>query len=188
MALTLDGILCLLRSRGSEMYGDEAVTQLEHALQCAQLAEEADSAPGLVAAALLHDLGHLLAQHSGGEPAAGTDDLHQYKAIPFLRGVFADSVLDAIQLHVDAKRYLCRADPEYWSTLSPASKRSLELQGGAFDEENAHAFLRRAQAEDAILLRRWDDLAKVPGKLTPPLEHYVEVLRNCALAAVIEDA
>jgi predicted HD phosphohydrolase len=109
------------------------------------------------------------------------DDVHQFLPLPFLRGVFPDSVLDPIRLHVDAKRYLCYADTGYWETLSPASKRSLELQGGIFDAAGAQAFLRQPHAEDAVLLRRFDDLAKTPGAATPPLEHYAAILRECAL-------
>jgi len=178
MALTVHGILHLLESRGTAMYGGEAVTQLEHALQCAHLAEQADSPPELLAAALLHDLGHLLAKPSTPE----TDDVHQYLPLPFLRSVFPAAVLDPIRLHVDAKRYLCYSDEGYWRTLSPASKRSLELQGGIFDADGAQAFLRQPHAEDAVLLRRFDDLAKTHGAATPPLEHYAAILRACALA------
>jgi len=186
MALSIEDIVHLLEMRGAERYGGEGVSQLEHALQCAQLAEEAGSTPELIAACLLHDFGHLLTQRSDGEESADVDDVHQYLAIPFLRGVFADAVLDPIRLHVDAKRYLCRTDPEYWPALSPASKHSLELQGGVFDAEGAHGFLRQPHAEDAILLRRWDDLAKVPGKPTPPLERYAAILRECVLVAADE--
>jgi phosphonate degradation associated HDIG domain protein len=178
MALTIHGVLQLLEARGTALYGGEAVTQLEHALQAARLAEEADSPPSLVAAALLHDLGHLIAKPS----SADDDDVHQYLPLPFLRGVLPAAVLDPIRLHVDAKRYLCYADERYWATLSPASKRSLELQGGIFDADGAQAFLRQPHSEDAVLLRRFDDLAKAPGAATPPLEHYAAILRACALA------
>jgi len=182
MSLTLRGALRLLESRGGAMYGGEAVTQLEHALQCAFLAEQADSPPELVAAALLHDLGHLLAKPA----ASGADDIHQFVALPFLRGLFPASVLDPIRLHVDAKRYLCYSDPGYWDALSPASKRSLEVQGGMFDAAGAQAFLRQPHAEDAVLLRRFDDLAKTPGAGTPELSYYAAILRECGLEAADE--
>jgi phosphonate degradation associated HDIG domain protein len=188
MTLSVEQIVHVLESRGGASYGGEAVTRLEHALQCAQLAEQAGSTPELIAACLLHDLGHLLAPRGDGDESPDADDVHQYLAIPFLRGLFADAVLDPIQLHVDAKRYLCRTDPAYWEALSPASKHSLELQGGVFDVEGAQAFLQLPHAEDAILLRHWDDLAKVPDRITPPLAHYASVMRKCALVAVDEGA
>src|SRR5204862_550082 len=106
-------------------------------------------------ACLLHDLGHLL-NHQGETPTLrGIDDTHQYFALPFLRGLFPDAVLDAIKLHVDAKRYLCRVDTGYYDRLSADSKRSLALQGGVFDAPAAEAFLAQPGARDAVMLRQW---------------------------------
>jgi predicted HD phosphohydrolase len=108
------------------------------------------------------------------------DDVHQFLAIPFLRGTFCDAVLEPIRLHVDAKRYLCRAEASYGQRLSAASRHSLELQGGRFGEIQAERFLARPFSWDAIRLRRWDDQAKVPGKITPPLDHFATILRLLA--------
>ena len=161
------------------------MTQLEHALQSACLAEQAGSDDELITACLLHDLGHLLNEHGGSGEASptlhGLDDVHQYAALPFLRGLFPDRVLGGIQLHVDAKRYLCATVPGYEAALSPDSVRSLKLQGGVFTAEQAAAFIARPGAADAVKLRRWDDLAKVEGAPTPPLAHYLARARRCAL-------
>ncbi|MEO5670355.1 MAG: phosphonate degradation HD-domain oxygenase [Ramlibacter sp.] len=180
--LSLDDIAQLFASRGGEQYAGEAVTQLEHALQCAQLAEQQDADDVLVTAALLHDLGHLL--HDLGETPSlqGIDDIHQYRALPFLRGLLVDAVLDPIKLHVDAKRYLCATRPGYFAALSDDSKRSLGLQGGIFNEGQAQAFMAQNGAADAVRLRVWDDLAKAAGLPTPPLAHYLERAARCALA------
>jgi phosphonate degradation associated HDIG domain protein len=180
MALSVEDIGTIFETRGREMYGREAVSQLEHALQCAQLAEEAGAEPELVSASLLHDLGHLLAVKPDGT-RDDVDDVHQYFALPFLRGVFPDSVLEPMKLHVDAKRWLCAAETGYWETLSVASKHSLELQGGFFVESEAKRFIELPHATNAVLLRRWDDLAKTPGKATPTLAHYLSVLETCAI-------
>lgn len=174
MALSFDDIEHLLSTRGFHQYGREAVSQLEHALQCAQLAEQAGETPATTAAALLHDLGHLLAP--GGDTAE-QDDLHQYVALPFLRGLLPDAVLEPIRLHVDAKRYLCAMEPGYWETLSPASQHSLVLQGGVYTVPEAEHFARQPFAQEAIRLRRYDDHAKVPGLATPPLSHYLAITR-----------
>lgn len=181
MALTLDEITELFHANGTVQYGAEAVTQQQHALQCAQLAEQAGASSALVAAALLHDLGHLLAAERA-PAAAGVDDLHQFTALPFLRSVFPEAVLAPIRLHVDAKRYLCQADPAYWASLSPASKKSLVLQGGPFSEGEAHDFMAQAFAADAVALRRWDDSAKDPQALTPGWAHYAAVLQRASCA------
>lgn len=180
MALSIDDIVSLYRTAGAARYGMEAINQEQHALQCAQLAEQAGSTPELVAAALLHDLGHLVAvdQQAGD---AQKNDLHEFMALPFLHGVFGQAVLEPIRMHVDAKRYLCATVTGYWEALSPASKRSLELQGGAFEPAQAQSFIERPFAVDAVALRRWDDCAKSPTATTPGWGHYSLVLGRAML-------
>ncbi len=145
MALSFDDIRTLFEQRGAMAYSGEPITQLEHALQTAQLAEQAGAPDTLIAAALLHDLGHLLHPRSadGSSPSVhGVDDLHQYYALPFLRPHFSPAVLEPIRLHVDAKRCLCAIDATYFDRLSPDSVRSLALQGGVFSADEASAFRR----------------------------------------------
>ena len=181
--LSLDDIETLFARHGAEQYSGEPVTQLEHALQTAHLAEQSDASDALVTACLLHDLGHLL-NHQGETPTLrGIDDTHQYFALPFLRGLFPDAVLDAIKLHVDAKRYLCQVDRGYHDRLSDDSKRSLALQGGVFDGAAAAAFIAQPGAHDAVRLRQWDDLAKQADLATPSLAHFLERAAGCALSA-----
>jgi phosphonate degradation associated HDIG domain protein len=184
MALTLDDIAALFMRKGSAQYSGEPVTQLEHALQCALLAEEAGADDELVTAALLHDLGHLLNDQGESPTLRGIDDLHQFYALPFLRGLFPERVLDAIRWHVDAKRYLCASRPDYEASLSEDSKRSLALQGGVFSPADAGAFLDRPHARDAVRVRLWDDAAKQAGLPTPPLAHYLARARRCATGAL----
>lgn len=181
MALSLDDIALLFTRHGHTQYTGEPVTQLEHALQSALLAEQEGAAPSLIVASLLHDLGHLLEDLGQTPTLAGIDDLHQYRVLPFLRGVFHESVLAPIALHVDAKRYLCATDPDYFAQLSADSVRSLQLQGGIFDEEQAAAFIDRPYAEDAVRLRRWDDRAKTAGLPTPDYAHYAGYFNECLL-------
>lgn len=180
MALDHSDIQHLLTTRGQSQYGREAVNQLEHALQCAQLAEQAGETPETIVAALLHDLGHLLAaqRESLADHGQDKDDLHQYIALPFLRDLLPAAVLEPIRLHVDAKRYLCVTEAGYWDSLSPASKHSLELQGGAYSGPQAQAFMAQPYAAEAVRLRRYDDLAKVPQKATPPLDHFLRILET----------
>ena len=184
MALTLSDIDQLLNDHGRNQYGGEAINQLEHALQCAYLAEQAGETPETVTAAFLHDLGHLLAAsrdpHLEQPLSTESDDLHQYVAIPFLRGLLPDAVLEPIRLHVDAKRYLCAIDANYWGTLSEASRKSLALQGGAFTAGQVQAFDQLPFAQEAVRLRRYDDLAKVPFKVTPGLERYSKIMGSVA--------
>ena len=91
-------------------------------------------------------------------------------------------MLEPIKLHVDAKRYLCAVDAGYWKALSPASKHSLELQGGRYDEEQVRSFEALTFYSEAVRLRRYDDLAKVPGQITPPLAHYATLMEQVKVA------
>jgi phosphonate degradation associated HDIG domain protein len=178
MALSLADIRELFETYGALAYSGEPVTQLEHALQSGALAEQDGASEELTAAAFLHDLGHLLNRQGETPTERGIDDLHQYYALPFLRPVLPESVLEPIRLHVDAKRYLCAVDEAYFGHLSADSVRSLELQGGIFSEEQAREFGARPYAEDATRLRRWDDLAKVSGRPTPDLDHYLQLVER----------
>jgi phosphonate degradation associated HDIG domain protein len=182
MALTLDDIQHLFDKHGSIAYSGEPVTQLQHALQSAALAEAAGASPELIVAALLHDLGHLLNLQGETPSERGIDDLHQYYALPFLRPLFSDAVLEPIRLHVDAKRCLCAIDASYHARLSADSVRSLQLQGGVFDDETAQAFLAKPYAHDAIALRRCDDEAKDAHRVTPTLPHFMDMAASIALS------
>ncbi|QYE35776.1 HD domain-containing protein [Polymorphobacter sp. PAMC 29334] len=154
MIATLDDIVALYARHGHRSYG-EGVSQLEHAVQCAMLAEAEGAPPSLVVAALLHDVGHLV---EDGESAA--DARHEMVGAAILARVFGAAVVRPCALHVQAKRYLCATEPGYAAALSPASQRSLVLQGGAFDSAASVAFAQRPYAGEAIALRRFDDSGK----------------------------
>lgn len=179
--LTLPDIQAIFTRRGHEQYTGEPVTQLEHALQTAWLAEQAGAGDELISASLLHDLGHLLHELGATPTLRGVDDVHQYAALPFLRGLFGEGVLGAIKLHVDAKRYLCATRADYHAALSADSQRSLMLQGGVFTPAQAAHFIALPGAADAVQLRLWDDQAKVQDAATPPLSHYLQCAARCVL-------
>ncbi len=166
-------IVELYTSPAAEALYDEVVTERDHALQTAGLAIADHADDALVVAALLHDVGHLL--------AVGTDDrTHDLVGARFARQWFGPAVSSPIELHVAAKRYLCGADPRYHDDLSPASVASLRWQGGPMDPAEQAAFLEQPYASDAIRLRRYDDLAKVPGAKTPPLDSFLELIARVA--------
>lgn len=180
----IDRIFELIASKGTVWYGREAITIEQHSLQTARLAELDGASPALVAAALLHDLGHLLSKEQRGTGEGQLrDDRHEYIAAGYLRRLFGPAVAEPIRLHVDAKRFLCAAEPSYRENLSPASVRSLELQGGDFASPEVAEFRARPHAADAIKLRRWDDLAKDPAIRTKPLSAYAGLLRSLMSAS-----
>ena len=182
MSDTIDRLIELLAAKGDRQYGEERVSQCEHALQCALLAERAGAPATIVTAALLHDIGHLL-YDAGERPALrGIDDRHEELGAEYLREAFGPAVAEPVRLHVAAKRYLCATDPDYFGRLSAASVRSLELQGGPFNAKEAAAFRSVPFSDEAVKVRLWDDAAKLPGRETPPIEHYRPTLLAASTA------
>jgi len=163
----------LFAARGDSEYGGEAVTQIEHALQCALLAEQSDAKPALIVASLLHDVGHLLHDFPDDAPDQGIDDHHENSGCRFLKKYFDDAVSEPVRLHVAAKRYLCSVDDSYLRSLSGPSVVSFHLQGGVMDDAERAEFESSSHWKDAVQLRRWDDLAKVIDLETPRIEHFL---------------
>ena len=168
----VDYLLDLLKTKGADIqYGNEDVTQLEHALQCAELAEKHKLPGPTIAAALLHDVGHLI--YEDGDPIhEGKDGHHENLGADFLKKYFGEDVILPIRAHVDSKRYLSSVEEGYYDSLSEASKLSLKVQGGPFTKEEADAFISKPFMDEAVELRRFDDLAKILDKKTPDVEHF----------------
>jgi phosphonate degradation associated HDIG domain protein len=178
----VDEIVDLFAARGNERYS-EAVSQTEYALQSARLAETAGGDSALIVAAMLHDIGHLLQKVGVDAAERGIDDVHEAIGAGWLARRFGPDVAEPVRLHVAAKRYLCAVEPRYNAILSPASVRSLALQGGPMSPAEAEAFAAGPHHTAALCLRRWDDEAKVPDLATPGFDHFrrhIEVVaRSC---------
>lgn len=168
----------LFASDGAADYLGEAVTQATHMLQAAALAERAGAAPALIAAALLHDVGHFTGVVSGRDLMRGTDNRHSEQGADWLGQWFGPEVTEPVRLHVDAKRYLCAVEPGYLQRLSSASVYTLGVQGGPMREHEAARFAALPFAADACRVRRWDDGAKVPDAPTPRFEHFAPLLEG----------
>lgn len=175
-------VLECFRLRGHSGYGKEVVSQIEHALQTAYSAEQSGASPHLIAACLLHDVGHLLHDLPDDAPDNDIDDEHEQLGAVWLTEYFLPEVVEPIRLHVAAKRYLCAIDSEYFSKLSPPSIQSLELQGGPMTTTQARHFELHPHFAAAIQLRQFDDQAKIPNLPTPPLNHYREHLIQSLLS------
>jgi len=160
----------------------ESVSALNHALQCAWLAESAHADAPLIAAALLHDVGHFVAIADVGDTDL-VDDVHELRGIAVLVHDFPPAVIEPIRLHVAAKRYLTAIEPHYQRALSPASVHTLAQQGGPMSAAEVARFEKLPFADDAVRLRRWDDCAKTPGLATPGLAHYLALVDEVRLLA-----
>ena len=177
----VDFIIDLFIKKGGHLYGGEAVTQLEHGLQAAHFAKEANASNELITAALLHDIGHLLHDLPDDSVENGIDDIHENVGAHFLETYFKKEVVEPVKLHVAAKRYLCLVEPGYFHTLSPTSKQSLLLQGGIMNEVEKNQFENFKFYREAVALRKWDDLAKIVDLKVDAIECYKNNIQNALI-------
>lgn len=168
-----DEIRQIYEMRATKQYGLSNVNQQQHALQAAAMAEANGENAALIAAALVHDIGHMI--HDLGEnPAdAGIDDKHEALGAVWLEDHFGPDVTEPVRLHVPAKRYLCTVDKTYFSRLSEDSVTSLKLQGGLMSADEVKAFEANPHAQAAVRLRKLDEAAKDPDMPTPPVAHFM---------------
>lgn len=171
----------MVAAKGADLYGGEAVTQEQHALQAAYLAEKDGQGAPVIVAALLHDVGHLFEPGFERAMDLGKDGRHEDIGHAFLKRWFGPEVTEPVRLHVAAKRYLCATRSGYFESLSPASVHSLSLQGGPMSPDEVAAFERQAHYEAAVQVRIYDDLAKDAGRKTPPLGHFLSYVEMVAL-------
>jgi phosphonate degradation associated HDIG domain protein len=158
--------------RGGSAYFGEGVSVTEHALQAARLAQIAGAPTALVVAALLHDIGHLLADVPDDLDAWREDAQHEEIGGRWLAARFPPTVAEPVRLHVPAKRFLCATDPQYFSKLSTPSVVTLKLQGGPMTAYEVARFRAEPYHRQAVQVRQWDDEAKVAGLVTPHIADY----------------
>ena len=184
----LEHLFHCLETHGQRSYGRSQVSQLEHALQAADHATTEGLGDAMIAAALFHDIGHLVAQIVCNKDidlaARGINDNHEDRSAAVLMPLFGWSVSEPVQLHVEAKRFLCTTEPDYRELITSDSIRSLQLQGGDMSSEEVRLFQSNPYHEAAVLLRRIDDKSKQPGKTVPELATYFSVAEGLLPASV----
>ena len=188
-ALTPDTIVAFIgdifERRGADSYLGEQVTMSEHMLQGAELAEKAKASDEIIAAALLHDIGHYTNEFPDDALARGINNHHDEAGAAILSEFFPPVVTECVRCHVAAKRYLCATKKDYFGKLSDASVHTLGLQGGPMDETEVTQFENNPHLKEIVMVRYWDDQGKVPNHITPNFAHYAPILqrvvdRHCA--------
>ncbi|MCG6901820.1 MAG: HD domain-containing protein [Rhodobacter sp.] len=178
----VDFIADIFARRGAEEYLGEPVTISEHMLQCAECAERSGADDVLIAAALLHDIGHFTNEFPADAAEQGIDSVHEEAGARVLRDFFPPLIHDCVRFHVDAKRYLCATDPEYFGKLSGASIHSLRLQGGPMSTAEAELFAENPHLDAILQVRMWDDIGKDPAHAAPAFAHYAPLLERVVQA------
>lgn len=178
----LTDLQSLLEGRAEGRYGLTLINQQQHALQAAWLAEQDGHGDALIAASLLHDIGHLVHELGENPADAGIDDKHEELGHHWLAQHFGPEVTEPVRLHVAAKRYLCAVEADYFGKLSPDSVKSLALQGGAMSAEEVAAFEAQPHFAAAVRLRRYDERAKVKDLQTPPIAHFMSAVARVMIA------
>lgn len=164
--------------RGYVAYGEQ-INMQNHMLQTAYFAEQKGADKELVAAAFLHDYGHLLLDLPEDIADHGIDGFHEDIAAKALKGYLPERIIEAIRLHVDAKRYLCAKNPKYLEQLTQASINTLKVQGGVMSAEEVAQFEESPWHKDAVAVRVYDDMGKLAELETPDLEYYLGVVEEC---------
>jgi predicted HD phosphohydrolase len=169
--MTLRELVELLTEMESSPGEVAGLSELDHGLQCAyELSCVRPDDAELQVAGLVHDIGHQFA----------SDEKHGSAGGARVREVLGGRVAALVEMHVPAKRYLVATDPAYRSALTDVSIESLGAQGGPLSSDEVDSFASRRYAADAVVLRRADDAAKVPGRSVPPLEHWLPILEEVA--------
>ena len=175
----VDIIAKLFSGEGAQDYLGEEVSVAVHMRQAGALAEAAGAPDAQVAAALLHDVGHICGRPvSGHQLMAGTGNRHGETGAAWLAQWFGEDVTEPVRLHVAAKRYLCAVVPRYYGKLSAASVHTLAIQGGPMNAEEAAEFETLPHASAAVAVRRWDEAAKNPGSDGPDFDHFRPLLQS----------
>ncbi|HIE87100.1 MAG TPA: HD domain-containing protein [Pseudomonadales bacterium] len=178
--MSITKLLKSLENLSEVGYVGEPVSQLEHGLQAAGLAIKAGAGEHMVLAALLHDVGHWCNPEALQMEGLGARD-HDRLGAEYLVAIGLQPEISAlVGAHVDAKRYLAVTTLGYVAKLSPASRKTLDYQGGPMSDEALSAFKASPGFRDALRLRAWDEAAKEPQADRPNLEYYRAMLaRHC---------
>lgn len=177
---TIDEIISLYEHFGGENYIGEPVSQIEHMCQCAQLAEMEGSDDEVILAAFFHDIGHLCEHIMDVKymDKFGVVDHEKIGAEYLLKKGFSKKIAALVASHVEAKRYLTLRDESYYASLSEASKKTLEFQGGVMSEDEANKFESDPLFSLYISLRKWDEKAKLIDIPLPSLDNYEYLIQT----------
>ena len=166
-------LFSIMEAANEREYIGESVSQLEHSLQAAHFARKANKDPEVILACLFHDIGHLCAPDEAKEmDGLGVVDHEGIGAQYLLSLGFPERVAELVGAHVQAKRYLVTKKKGYLENLSPASRGTLDWQGGPMSPQEINDFENDPLFEDKLFVRVCDERAKVIDLKVAPLDYY----------------
>ena len=164
--------------RGGEEYLGEPVTMAEHMLQGATIAEQNGQEETIIVGALLHDIGHFTSEFGTFNMEDTEDRFHEDAGADVLADFFPPVITDCVRFHVAAKRYLCAAKSEYFNRLSPASVKSLELQGGPMSNAERVEFEKNPHLQEIIQVRYLDEAGKRADMDISSFSHFAPMVQR----------
>ena len=182
----MEEIIQIYKTYGNSDYIGEEVSQIEHALQSALLAEKMyPDDYEFIVACLLHDIGHIIPP-SNNDNCVKVETMgnlgiknHENRGADFLlQNGFSARVAFLVASHVNAKRYLAGKDPTYFSHISLASCKTLSYQGGPMNDEEINEFETQEWFKDAVMVRYIDDKAKIKGCETKTIDDYRKMIEK----------
>lgn len=178
--LTTEKVFDLYRKYGDREYIGEPVSQEEHMIQCAMLAEKEGYPVEVILGVFLHDIGHLVGMKDD-LPRMGDVGTQGHETVGenFLKDLgFPETITNFVRGHVEAKRYLVFKYPDYHEKLSPSSQQTLVYQGGPMTAEEAENFEKLKHFKALLKMRNWDDQGKIKNTPTDPLEKYESMCKR----------
>lgn len=131
----IDELFAFITAQGNGDYIGEKVSQLQHSLQAATLAQNAGADDETVLGALLHDVGRFIPAAEKMPSMIAPDGTYVGKASHevlgerYLRQLgFSEKICQLVGAHVMAKRFLTAVDKAYYDGLSKSSKMTLKFQ------------------------------------------------------------
>lgn len=132
---TVSELFAFITAQGNGDYIGEKVSQLQHSLQAATLAQNAGADHETVLGALLHDVGRFIPAADKMPIMTAADGTfvgtasHEVLGETYLRQLgFSETICQLVGAHVMAKRYLTAVDKTYYDGLSQSSKTTLKYQ------------------------------------------------------------
>jgi 2-amino-1-hydroxyethylphosphonate dioxygenase (glycine-forming) len=184
--MNIENLFNLYNKYGKYDYIGEDVSQIEHMIQAAMIAEEEKQSTDVILACFLHDIGHLIGLDTNLEQTDYGVLNHEFIGSDYLRKLgFKYPIPELVENHVKAKKYLTFKNPDYYNNLSNASKQTLKEQGGPMTKQQAENFENDELFEVSLKMRIYDEKAKIKDMKINSIDYYFDKINKYLLLQTI---